>query len=88
MSEAVLAKIQQFPELSREYRAAVKSSERLSELFDFRFSNPVEVEGYTAAKIHAINPRLSVLNVYNFLAELHLHPDLAKQYLAEGAPIL
>lgn len=51
------------------------------------YGNELEIEGYTAQKIHELAPHLSGIGVFNFLVTLRDNPDEAQKIIAEGFTI-
>lgn len=77
-------------------RAAKRSAGKLSKYEDIKSEflanldeddypeNGVDVEGYTAKKLHSMTDLLNYVGVYNFLVSLKDNPDMAKKIIAEG----
>lgn len=48
--------------------------------------NAIEIEGYTAAKIHEIEPALDAAGVYSFMVTLRDNPNKANDYIKAQFP--
>lgn len=76
----ILAKtITKYPDIKNEFIYWIENR-------NFESPNAIEVNGYSAAKIHEINPSLDGAGVYNFLVTLRDNPDKAFQYIQSNFP--
>lgn len=53
----------------------------------FECNDPVEVNGYTAQKVHDLAPQLDGSGVYSFLVTMRDKPEKAQEYINKGFPI-
>lgn len=53
---------------------------------DFNAPNALEIDGFTAKKIHDLAPFLDAAGVYNFMVTLRDDPIKAQEYLKTGFP--
>lgn len=59
---------------------------RWTENHKFDVPNAVEVEGYTASKIHELAPWLDGAGVYSLMVTLRDTPEKGMEYIKQGFP--
>lgn len=80
VAEALCSKVSKYDDIEKEF---LEWLDRRS----FDSTNPIIIEGYSAADIHKLAPFLDAIGVYNFMVTLREKPDFAKKIIAQGFPI-
>ena len=77
LAESMLVKLERHADILAEFSQWLKRR-------DYDEVSNIEVLGYTAKRIHEMNPKFTGIGVYNFLITLRENPEFAEKCIREG----